>query len=66
LGTLNFNNIDSENISTKDIVKQCLNKENNKVFKNYELLNINWNLDDSNDINTIDGQNPSINILDSL
>ena len=63
LTSLDFNNIDSQYVNTKEIVERCL--QNNRL-EGYKLLNINWNLDNSNDINTIDAQNPSINILDSL
>lgn len=66
LASLDFNNIDSEYINTKEIVERCL-KTNGGVLENYKLLNINWNLEDrNNDINTTDEQNPTINILDSL
>lgn len=63
LAVLSFNNIDSEYINTKEIVEHCLK---NGVFRDYKLLNINWNLEDAQDINITDSQNPTINILDSL
>lgn len=66
LSVLKFNNIDSESINTKEIVERCL-KANGGVLEDYELLNINWNLQNEQDIDEMtDKQNPSIKILDSL
>ena len=57
LAILNINNIDQSAVSSKTLV------ENSPVLSNYKLTDIDWVLDNSNDINASDKE---INLLEKL
>ena len=57
MAILNINNIDQSAVSSKTLV------ENSPILSNYKLTNIDWVLDNSNDINASDKE---INLLEKL